>query len=135
MCAEPPSVMFECRRNARKEHRCCECRRTICRGDLHEYVKGLWDGLWSEFRTCLFCCDLRAEALKRAEAAYGINACMPAFGYLREEFETAEWRARQAAREAAITKAEGAASNDSDCVLATGEHFVASHLTKEEALP
>lgn len=95
MCdAEPPSVMFEVRRKARKPHTCCECRAAISRGQEHEYVKGCWDGSWSAHRTCLACVSLRAEALRRAEAAYGPNACYPAFGHLREHFEPSEWRAR-----------------------------------------
>lgn len=44
---------------ARKAHRCCECRRTIAAGTLHERCKLLYDGTWSCFRTCLICHEIR----------------------------------------------------------------------------
>lgn len=46
-------------RRARKVHACEECNGPIGVGDEHEYVKGLWDGQWSTFRTCLSCKEIR----------------------------------------------------------------------------
>jgi len=46
-----PEVMTEEIRKARKAHRCCECGGKIAPSDTYEYVKGLWDGDWSEFKT------------------------------------------------------------------------------------
>jgi hypothetical protein len=44
---------------ARKDHRCVECRETIAKGQKHEYIKGLWDGRFDTFRTCLSCVEIR----------------------------------------------------------------------------
>lgn len=42
-----------------KDHRCTECRETIPKGSKYERVKGLWDGSWSTFKTCLSCVEIR----------------------------------------------------------------------------
>lgn len=61
MYGEAPSV-FSCEiRTARKEHRCCECHRTINIGDRYQMVKGIWDGKAGRFKTCHPCADLRDE--------------------------------------------------------------------------
>lgn len=44
---------------AAREHRCAECRETIPKGQKYENVKGLWDGRWSTFKTCLSCVEIR----------------------------------------------------------------------------
>lgn len=44
---------------SRKTHRCCECSRPIKRGDVYEYVSGLWD-CFQTFKTCEKCSDLRS---------------------------------------------------------------------------
>lgn len=46
---------------AAKEHHCTECRETIAKGSSHEYAKGLWDGEWSTYRTCLSCVEIRTH--------------------------------------------------------------------------
>lgn len=43
---------------ARRDHKCCECRQPIKKGEVYERVKGLWDGSWSNFKTCLSCYDV-----------------------------------------------------------------------------
>jgi hypothetical protein len=48
-------------RTARKEHICCECRDKIKVGDKYEYVSGLWDGIWREYKTCRICVKIRDD--------------------------------------------------------------------------
>jgi hypothetical protein len=40
---------------ARIEHECCECDRTIEKGEAYELVRGKWDGMFNEFKTCMDC--------------------------------------------------------------------------------
>jgi len=54
-----PSVSNVHTRKAAKDHRCTECNETIPKGTKYEHVKGLWDGSWSEFKTCLSCVEIR----------------------------------------------------------------------------
>lgn len=44
---------------ARKEHRCCECRLMIKRGQMYERVTGLWGERWDTYNTCLLCKAIR----------------------------------------------------------------------------
>jgi len=44
---------------ARKPHRCCECGEIIQPGQKHHKVRGLWDGSWDTFRTCMTCYNIR----------------------------------------------------------------------------
>lgn len=46
-------------RKARKQHRCCECRKIIAIGEEYEYISGVWDGTPDSFHTCEKCADLR----------------------------------------------------------------------------
>lgn len=46
---------------AAKQYACSECRETIGKGTNHELVKGMWDGSWSSFRTCLSCVEIRTH--------------------------------------------------------------------------
>jgi hypothetical protein len=46
-------------RTARKEHKCCECGRTIRAGEIYEYVSGKTDGdVWTA-KTCAECTAIR----------------------------------------------------------------------------
>lgn len=49
---------------ARKQHKCCECGSTIDTGEKYERIKGLWEGEWVEFKTCMICSDIRNAASK-----------------------------------------------------------------------
>lgn len=49
------SVFTEVVRTARKEHKCCECQRTITQGEKYHYISGLWDGSWDHYKTCEQC--------------------------------------------------------------------------------
>lgn len=44
---------------ARKEHRCCECHRTIQPGESYEKTVGNWEGAFSVFKTCAHCVAAR----------------------------------------------------------------------------
>ena len=46
----------------RKDHQCDECLRIIPKGERHEYAKGLWEGDFSDFRTCQTCRDMVTES-------------------------------------------------------------------------
>jgi len=45
----------------RKDHQCSECLRVIEKGEQHEYAKGLWEGDFSDYRTCQTCLDMIKE--------------------------------------------------------------------------
>jgi hypothetical protein len=44
---------------AKKDHRCCECRRVIVKGEEYEKWTGKWDGSLSRYKTCLLCHEIR----------------------------------------------------------------------------
>lgn len=54
-----PSCSDTVTRRARKEHVCCECRKPIAKGQLYEYISGVWDGRPDSFKTCLLCVEIR----------------------------------------------------------------------------
>jgi len=56
---EATELFNECERRARKEHVCCECRRTIERGETYVVESGMWDGRFSEYKTCQDCISIR----------------------------------------------------------------------------
>lgn len=56
---ESPELFSSSTVTAAKDHRCTECRETIAKGARHEVVRGMWDGSWSTFRTCLSCVEIR----------------------------------------------------------------------------
>jgi hypothetical protein len=44
---------------ARKEHKCRECYRTIKVGETYETASGMWDGSLGRFKTCSHCLEIR----------------------------------------------------------------------------
>lgn len=58
---EMPSVYSEEFPIACKEHKCCECGRTIKIGEKYQLYKGIWEGKAGRFKTCLPCMRLRGE--------------------------------------------------------------------------
>ena len=46
---------------AKKKHTCCECSGDILPGKKYENVRGLWDGEFETFKTCLACSSIRGE--------------------------------------------------------------------------
>lgn len=79
MACLSPSVFSEKEVRARKDHVCCECGKTMQRGDQYIVSKGLWDGIWSTFKTCVWCVTLKQIAVTKSNA-YGDDG--PAFGEL-----------------------------------------------------
>lgn len=55
----PATAYSQVEVKAAKEHRCTECRETIPKGARYERTKGLWDGAWSTYKTCLSCVEIR----------------------------------------------------------------------------
>lgn len=55
----PPSFHHEKMVRAMKEHRCCECGRTITPGERYEKVAGVWDGEFNTYKTCDDCLSIR----------------------------------------------------------------------------
>lgn len=58
MC-EFPAVYHMKPRRARKEHRCCECRGKILKGESYNYHSGVWDSQGRSFKVCVDCDLLR----------------------------------------------------------------------------
>ncbi|MFH1834236.1 MAG: hypothetical protein ABH877_04355 [bacterium] len=48
-------------RRARKPHVCCECGEEIVVGQSYENSRGLYDGHWSEYKTCTVCVAIRDD--------------------------------------------------------------------------
>lgn len=59
----PSSVLEDKVVVARKSHVCGECRREITPGERYEVVKGVWDGDFSTYKTCLSCCRVRDDLM------------------------------------------------------------------------
>lgn len=57
-----PSVSWETRPKAKKQHRCCECRGWIEPGEVYWRVRGVWDGEAQTFSMCTDCEDIKAWA-------------------------------------------------------------------------
>lgn len=66
---------------ARKEHKCCECYRTIKPGERYQLFKGCWDGEWETFKTCSDCDELKNQII--GDLYVGSDEGIP-FGYLAE---------------------------------------------------
>lgn len=66
-----PSVCNVETRKAAKDHACSECGEAIPRGARYEHVRGLWDGSWSTFRTCLSCVEIRGHFACEGRWTYG----------------------------------------------------------------
>lgn len=81
MCiyGETPSIFWLTWHVAIKEHECCECLSTISTGERYELSKGVWDGVFSAYKTCSICSQVRNRALSDYEFDDGI-----AFGCLWE---------------------------------------------------
>lgn len=58
---EMPSVYACDERKARKDHKCCECRGIISKGEVYFYHHGIWDGQAESFKICSDCEVLKTE--------------------------------------------------------------------------
>ena len=56
-------------RKARKTHTCEECREPILKGQRYNYVTGVYDGSWSDGRTCLPCAGIGRDYFPRGYMA------------------------------------------------------------------
>jgi hypothetical protein len=56
---EAPEFYARHERTARKEHRCCECGKTITPGDAYTVAAGKWEGYFDTFKTCERCSGLQ----------------------------------------------------------------------------
>ena len=54
----------EALRYARKQHRCFECGRTINPKEVYEHTRGMWEGSFSTYKTCLDCYSVRKAMFK-----------------------------------------------------------------------
>jgi hypothetical protein len=79
---DPPRVYYATIRQARKEHKCYECRGAITSGQRYEHVGGMdYDGAWFTFKTHLgcagirrdFCCNLHGSVVEIFEETYGFS--------------------------------------------------------------
>jgi len=75
--AVAPSCMTQANPKARKQHRCCECGRTIEPGEHYLRVTEVWDHDPCTFKTCTECADLGSRFRRYVEYAYN-----PPFGCL-----------------------------------------------------
>lgn len=58
---EYPQAYNHITRKARKDHRCCECRGLITKGETYEYHSGVWGGRPDSFKICAECNILRFQ--------------------------------------------------------------------------
>jgi hypothetical protein len=89
MDCEPAQIFNRIFRKARKPHKCCECGDEIVKGERYEYVTMLFDGRWSEYKTCLPCYHIGDDLGCRC---YGdlYEAFWDAFGWDYRE-DPSEW--------------------------------------------
>jgi hypothetical protein len=100
MSCEMPTVYIYDTPIARKEHKCCECRGIINKGEKYNKHHGIWDGEGSTFKVCSDCEELRAQmnhGLPSDECVYFGGVVEHAFEsncveYMRAVIETKEKR-------------------------------------------
>lgn len=80
MC-EPPRVYSEQTVQARKQHKCCECRKPIVPGADYVRASGIWDKP-ATYKTCIRCDHLKTLAVKKYPPEFSEEG--PAFGQLRQ---------------------------------------------------
>lgn len=78
-----PSCSSSTVRTARKDHRCCECREIIGKGQRYEYLSGVWDGSPASFKTCLSCVEIRQHFAGKCDD----QDSMPTLGQLWSDIE------------------------------------------------
>lgn len=61
MIDELPACYGHELRKARKDHKCCECRGVIAKGETYHFHHGVWDGSGASYKVCVDCEGLRIE--------------------------------------------------------------------------
>ncbi|NDI85097.1 hypothetical protein [Undibacterium crateris] len=84
--SEIPSAYREVIRTARKEHKCCECRGVIQRGEKYHFHSGIWDGETHSFKVCADCTELRQMVIDDCQLCPDES---PGFSCLGDDLE--EW--------------------------------------------
>lgn len=56
-----PTIYRESLRTAGTCHRCYECGTRIRTRTRYLHISGIWDGMWDDFRLCLYCDWLRYQ--------------------------------------------------------------------------
>jgi hypothetical protein len=93
---EAPAVSEDVVRRARKRHRCGECRGLIEPGQHYEETRGLWEGRWFTYKTCVSCSVIGRTLL---EGCYGLGCLAECL------FESFEYSDRVDSRDARIAYA------------------------------
>ena len=62
--SEFPKCYVLVKRQARKDHKCCECHGVIRKGETYNYHSGVWDGSPASYKVCVDCDALRARVVK-----------------------------------------------------------------------
>ena len=88
MC-EMPDVYDEARKKARKNHKCCECKKEIKKGDSYIYIHGLWNDKWDSYHMCEECEEVKDYIYKKYYSDYGSDG-MPAIGEVHEWIKETE---------------------------------------------
>lgn len=80
MCdCDLPAAHSEYFPTARKEHKCCECQRTIKPGERYQLYSGVWEGAGMSFKTCRECHAIR-EAIKDGLSQGDCGPCFTQLG-------------------------------------------------------
>lgn len=77
-CGEMPTVFNESKRKAKKQYTCCECDRTIPKGESYFMLQGLWDGQWRNYKQCVDCHEIGNKYQDE------IRECYPISGLIQE---------------------------------------------------
>jgi len=75
-----PDAYWERYPVAKKEHRCCECDKTIRAGNKYRNVSGIWEEEFTTYKQCLRC----ASVMKALEYEASDDEDYPYFGEVRE---------------------------------------------------
>lgn len=82
--SDMPTAYRMVKRVARKDHKCCECRGVIKRGETYNYHSGIWSGEPESYKVCVDCDALRSQYVMDCELMVDE---VPAFGHLGDEVE------------------------------------------------
>ena len=75
---EPIIGYNEVVRKARKDHKCCECRGVIKKGERYQHASGVFDRRGFSAKTCMDCKHLICEIRKDSDE------CLPIEGLIEE---------------------------------------------------